>query len=130
MHCHNIYHQLTPSIILLARRKGVRTVLTLHDYKPICPTYLRLKHGEACSDCIDGNFFGVVRNRCADGSLAKSALLYAEAMVHKWAGSYENVDMVIAPSQFLADSGVPPLRSEEAPSCRNGVDTEAHFAVV
>ena len=29
VHCHNIYHQLTPSIIGAAKRRGVPVVLTL-----------------------------------------------------------------------------------------------------
>ncbi len=104
LHCHNIYHQLTPSIIGIAKKHNIPVVLTLHDYKPICPTYLRLKHGSVCSDCIDGDFFNVIKNRCADGSIGKSAILYAEAVIQKILGNYEKIDVVIAPSQFMADS--------------------------
>lgn len=43
VHCHNIYHQLTPSIIGTAKSKGVPVVLTLHDSKPVCPSYLCLR---------------------------------------------------------------------------------------
>ena len=56
VHCHNIYHQLTPSIIGAAKKLGVPVVLTLHDYKPVCPTYNRLRDGKPCSDCLDGDF--------------------------------------------------------------------------
>ena len=38
-HLHNIYHQITPSIIPVLRRAGIPIVLTLHDYKLICPNY-------------------------------------------------------------------------------------------
>ncbi len=66
VHCHNIYHQLTPSIIGAAKRRGVPVVLTLHDYKPVCPVYLRLRNGKVCSECLDDGFSRVVVNRCAD----------------------------------------------------------------
>src|ERR1019366_4961407 len=33
VHCHNIYHQLTPSIIGVAAKRKIPVVLTLHDYK-------------------------------------------------------------------------------------------------
>jgi glycosyltransferase involved in cell wall biosynthesis len=104
VHCHNVYHQLTPSIIGAAKRRGVPVVLTLHDYKPICPTYTRLQHGKVCSDCIDGQFRNVVKHRCADGSLAKSLLLFAEARVQSLLRSYEQVDLFVAPSQFMRES--------------------------
>ena len=75
VHCHNIYHQLTPSIIGAAKRRGVPVVLTLHDYKTVCPTYLRLREGRPCSDCLDHGFMRALTNRCADGSLGKSTTL-------------------------------------------------------
>lgn len=48
LHCHNIYHQLTPSIVTAAAEMGVPVVLTLHDYKPVCPVYTQLSNGEVC----------------------------------------------------------------------------------
>ncbi len=104
VHCHNIYHQLTPSIIAAAKRRGIPVVLTLHDYKTVCPVYTRLRDGHVCSDCLEMNFINVLKNRCADNSLGKSALLYAEAVVQRFLGSYEKVDMLLAPSRFMADS--------------------------
>ncbi|MFO7286623.1 MAG: glycosyltransferase family 4 protein [Gammaproteobacteria bacterium] len=124
LHCHNVYHQLTPSIIGAARGRGVPVVLTLHDYKPVCPTYTRLRHGRPCSDCLEQRFLNVLRHRCADGSLAKSALLYAEAATHKLMRSYEKVDAVIAPSRFMyravTRSRFPPERVHVIP---NGIET-------
>jgi len=104
LHCHNIYHQLTPSIMKAAKQLGVKVVLTLHDYKVVCPVYTRLRHGKPCSDCLHGKFSNVARHRCADGSLGKSMLLYAEAITQKLMGSYEAVDRVVVPSRFMADA--------------------------
>jgi glycosyltransferase involved in cell wall biosynthesis len=107
VHCHNIYHQLTPSIIGAAKARGVPVVLTLHDFKPVCPTYLRLRAGRVCSECVSGSTWNVVRLRCADGSLSRSLLLYAEAVFQRWLQSYEMVDLFLAPSRFMKDSVTP-----------------------
>ncbi len=104
VHCHNIYHQLTPSIIGAASRRGIPVVLTLHDYKTVCPVYTRLRNGTVCSDCLNGQFLNVLKYRCAGASFGKSAILYAEAVVQKLLGSYENVDAVLTPSRFMAES--------------------------
>src|SRR5262249_45481622 len=56
LHCHNIYHQLTPSIINTASRLNMPVVLTLHDYKPVCPVYTQLRHGRPCTECAGGQF--------------------------------------------------------------------------
>lgn len=124
VHCHNIYHQLTPSIIGAAKRRGVPVVLTLHDYKPVCAVYTRLRQGQACSLCLDGRAFNLLRHRCAEGSVSRSALLYAEFLVQRLLRSYESVDAVIAPSEFMRDAVTrwrfPPARVHLLP---NGVDT-------
>ncbi|MBZ0069824.1 MAG: glycosyltransferase family 4 protein [Thiobacillus sp.] len=125
VHCHNIYHQLTPSIIGAAKKLGVPVVLTLHDYKPVCPTYNRLRNDEPCSDCLDGNFSHVLRNRCADGSLGKSALLYAEAVVQRAMGSYEKVDAFIAPSRYMQQSIAHRVPEDRISLLYNGIDTNA-----
>lgn len=123
VHCHNIYHQLTPSIIGTAKSKGLPVVLTLHDSKPVCPSYLRLSQGKPCSACIDGDFSNVVKQRCADGSRGRSALLYLEAVVQRWKGSYEQVDKFIAPSEFMRNSVLHRFRYEQVTLLYNGIDT-------
>jgi len=123
MHCHNVYHQITPSIISVAKSRGIPVVLTLHDFKTVCPAYLRLREGRPCSLCLDGDFHQVLVNRCSDGSIGASALLYAEAAIQRWLGSYEKVDRFLAPSQFMRDSALRRFRSEQVVLLYNGVDT-------
>ncbi len=123
MHCHNVYHQITPSIISVAKSRGIPVVLTLHDFKPVCPVYLRLRAGRPCSLCLNGDFHQVLMNRCAGGAIGASALLYAEAAIQRWLGSYEKVDRFLAPSRFMRDSVLHRFRSEQVVLLYNGVDT-------
>jgi len=124
VHCHNIYHQLTPSIIGAAKDMGVPVVLTLHDSKPVCPAYNRLRQGKPCSECLGGDFSRVLRHRCADGSLGKSALLFLEASVQRWMGNYEKVDTFIAPSQFMKEAISHRVPAGRVSVLYNGVDTK------
>ncbi|MCK6384174.1 MAG: glycosyltransferase family 4 protein [Rhodocyclaceae bacterium] len=123
VHCHNIYHQLTPSIIGAAKARGVPVALTLHDYKPVCPAYTRLRNGKPCSECLEGSFAPALRHRCAEGSLGKSALLYAEAVTQRRLGSYEKADRFIAPSRFMAESVARRFPADRIALLYNGVDT-------
>ena len=125
VHCHNIYHQLTPSIIGAAKKLGVQVVLTLHDYKPVCPTYNRLQQGKPCSKCLDGDFTQVLRNRCADGSFGKSAVLFAEATLQRLMGNYEKVDAFIAPSRFMQQSIAHRAPAARIKQLTNGIDVNA-----
>ena len=103
-HLHNVYHQITPSIITVLKNAGIKVVLTLHDYKLICPTYLMINNKNAiCNKCQGKYFIQATINRCQEGSLLKSLLLSAEGYWHRWANSYEKVDLILSPSKFLAD---------------------------
>ena len=125
LHCHNIYHQLTPSIISAAARLNVSVVLTLHDYKPVCPVYTQLCKGEVCTKCSGGRFEALLTQRCADGSLGRSALLWAEARYHAAVRSYQRVDKFIAPSRFMRDAVVHRFGEDRVVHIPNGIDASA-----
>lgn len=101
VHAHNIYHQLTPSILDAARELDIPVVMTLHDYKLVCPRYDMLRHGAVCDACIDQGPSACWRYRCA-GSWGASLLLTAEALLHRTRGSYGAVRRFLVPSRFLA----------------------------
>ncbi|TKV77517.1 glycosyltransferase family 4 protein [Bradyrhizobium elkanii] len=122
MHCHNIYHQLTPSIVGVAKSRGIPVVLTLHDTKPVCPVHTRALGNQLCSLCLTGGFHHVLTHRCSDGSLAQSATLYLEAITQQWLGSYEKVDRFIAPSRFMQDSVSRRFSPDRTVLLYNGVD--------
>ncbi|MGZ8578434.1 MAG: glycosyltransferase, partial [Actinomycetota bacterium] len=63
-HLHNIYHQLSPSILWALRRHDVPAVMTLHDYKLVCPTYRLLDHGQLCEACLPRRLWSPVVRRC------------------------------------------------------------------
>lgn len=114
VHLHNIYHQLSPSVLAAVRRAGVPCVLTLHDYKLACPSYQLLDRGRLCDACVRSGPLMAARRRCKDGSLAASTLLAVESWLHRRLGAYDPVRLFLSPSRFLADvmrrAGVYPER--------------------
>lgn len=103
VHLHNIYHQLSPSILQPLRRAGIPAVMTVHDFKLVCPTYRMLDRNGPCDACVRKGFREAVIRRCNRGSLAASALVAVESSLHRMLGSYGHVSKFLAPSQFLAD---------------------------
>jgi glycosyltransferase involved in cell wall biosynthesis len=103
VHLHNIYHQLSPSVLRAVDRAGVPAVMTLHDYKLACPSYLMLAGDSVCDACLDGHFRHAVTRRCKDGSIAASALLAAESSFQRRRGAYDPVQLFLCPSRFLAE---------------------------
>ena len=94
VHIHNIYHQISPSILPPIKKRNIPIIMTVHDYKLICPDYL-LK-GERYG------FWKFVKNKCFKNSYIKSFLVALESKLHKFLDIYDkNIDLYIVPSKFV-----------------------------
>ena len=103
-HLHNIHHQLSPSIIHALKKRHIPVVMTLHDYKMVCPVYSMLKMGRFCEECSGGNYYRCLVNRCTKGSYSKSLINVIEMYLHhRVLKIYDLVDVFISPSKFLRD---------------------------
>jgi len=101
-HIHNIYHQISPSILHTLKKRSIPVVMTLYDYKMVCPVYHMMADGKPCEQCRRGRYYWCLINRCTKNSYAKSALNVIEMYLHhKLLHIHELVDVFIAPSRFL-----------------------------
>ena len=101
VHAHNIYHQLSPSVLGAVSAAGVGSVMTLHDYKLACPTYQFLDHGRICEACVPRKFYNAALRRCNQGSVAASVISAVELTLHTALNAYGSVDSFICPSRFM-----------------------------
>lgn len=100
-HAHNIYHHLSPSILIELRRRDVPVVMTAHDLKLACPSYKMLSHGNVCERCRGGRIWNVAVHKCLKDSRALSSLIAVESAIHRIGRLYTaNIDRVVAPSVF------------------------------
>ena len=117
VHFHNIYHQLTPSILYEVKSRKIPAVMTLHDYKVVCPNYLLYDGKSFCFDCARMKFYNCVKKRCVWNSRLASAICATELYFHRLAKVYERaVDAFICPSKSQAEKikemGFKPKRVE------------------
>jgi len=120
VHVHNIYHQISPSILPAAKKRGLPVVMTVHDYALLAPNYTLFHDGRICEVTKPDAFWNAVGHRCVKGSRAASALAAAELSLHRWLGLYaDNIDRYIAPSRFvqalLGEYGLPPEKAVYLP---------------
>jgi glycosyltransferase involved in cell wall biosynthesis len=101
-HAHNIYGRLTTSILDELARRNIPAVLTLHDYKLICPSYKLEYRGAICEECRGVKFHNAIKNRCHKGSLLASGIYSAESYFNHFRKSYTSkLTKLISPSKFL-----------------------------
>jgi glycosyltransferase involved in cell wall biosynthesis len=92
-HLHNIYHQLSPSILAPLKEKGIPIVMTVHDYNLISPdkdTYYP-EVGQAYYKFLSIRKY----------SFSKRILLVLKKYFEDAMGFYQAVDMFIVPSEYV-----------------------------
>ncbi len=103
LHIHNLYPMISPSILPVATMFGIPVVMTVHNYRLVCPNGLHYSKGEICERCATGSEYWCVLNNC-EGSAAKSI---GYALRNWWArlkGYYQdNVCIFACLTQFQRD---------------------------
>ncbi|PIZ98702.1 MAG: hypothetical protein COX77_03725 [Candidatus Komeilibacteria bacterium CG_4_10_14_0_2_um_filter_37_10] len=98
-HLHNIYHQLSPSIISLLKKRGIPTVMTVHDYYLINPNY-NLFHQNQIFDPQRNLYWQVLKNKAIKDSYLASLV---DIVAHFWHRHYyRKIDCFVCPSKYLA----------------------------
>ena len=124
-HIHNIYTQLSPSILDALARRRVPTVMTVHDHHLVSSQY------NVCADGCGPDFsrLGIVRGTLARPHKHSYAASFAQAATfafHYNRGSYRNrVDLFLTPSEYmrrrLLSAGFP---EDKVRTVRFGVDAD------
>lgn len=107
VHLNNFAHQISPSILHVTHKYNIPVVMTIHDYKIVCPIYSMLLKSKTCEKCRGGRYYHCFVNKCTKGSYIKSLLNTVEMYLHhKILHIYDFVDIFIAPSRFVKDKVV------------------------
>jgi glycosyltransferase involved in cell wall biosynthesis len=102
VHLNNFAHQISPSILDEIKKHQIPIVMTMRDYKMVCPSYGMLADGKPCEKCQGGRYYYCGLNRCTKGSLFKSMVNVVEMYLHhRILHIYDKIDLYISPSRFL-----------------------------
>lgn len=104
VHFHNVYHQLSPSVIAAVRQAGIPSVMTLHDYALVSANYNLYAHGGICLHGCDSSPWDYVKYRCIKNSWLASLAAALETIWIRLMGFYRGtINTFISPSNFLRD---------------------------
>ena len=103
-HLHLIYHHLSPSVLSVLKKEKIPIVMTIHDWKPLCPNYLMFTQGKICERCRGGHYIQCAEHKCIHSSGPQRLYAALEAYIHHAKRYYEDyVDVYIAPSEFAKE---------------------------
>jgi glycosyltransferase involved in cell wall biosynthesis len=71
VHVHNVFPLISPSVLPECRRAGVPVVMTVHNYRLVCPNGLHMPKGryQICEKCSGGREYWCVLRNCEQSYL-------------------------------------------------------------
>ncbi|MBN9384094.1 MAG: glycosyltransferase family 4 protein [Chitinophagaceae bacterium] len=98
---HNLYPFISPAALFTCKSAGIPIVMTVHNYRLVCPTGLFLRDGRPCERCLRrGDEWGCVRYNC-EKNFFKSVGYALRGYVARMTGAYQkNVDRYVCLTSF------------------------------
>ncbi len=104
VHVHNTFPLLSPAIFPAVGNRAAR-VLTLHNYRLLCPAAIPLRAGKTCTECLDRrSVLPALRHGCYRGSRAATMPLALSVAIARAASVWRrHVDAFVALTEFQRD---------------------------
>ena len=112
VHVHNTFPLISPSIFSAIGKSAAR-VLTLHNYRLVCPAAIPMRSGKVCVECLDcRSVWPAVQHGCYRKSHIATLPLAANVALHRALGTWQHgVDAFIALTDFqcraMVEAGLP-----------------------
>jgi len=101
VHIHNLHYAIGPIAIRIAKRCGLPVVMTLHNYRLLCPSATLFHNGRLFTDSVHAAFpWKAVRLGVHSHSVVKTWWLAATTWLHKRLGTWLMVDRYIVLTVF------------------------------
>ena len=102
-HVHNTWFAMSPAVISTLKQIGIPVVMTLHNYRLLCANAMLFRDGRPCEDCVGSSPSPGVRHACYRGSRALSVVAVGTSALHERLGTYADVGVFIALTEFQRD---------------------------
>jgi glycosyltransferase involved in cell wall biosynthesis len=102
VHVHNTLPLISPAVFHAAHAEKTPVVLTLHNYRLLCPNGLLLREGKICEQCVGRTVAwpGVV-HACYRGSRGATAAVATMLTTHRVLGTWTSrIDTYVALTDF------------------------------
>lgn len=112
---HNLYPFISPAALRECNKAGVPVVMTVHNFRLVCPTGLFMRDGRPCELCLQrGNEWGCIRYNCEHSRLKSLGYALRNAVARQTGAYRKNVSAYACITDFqrrkLSEAGFPPDR--------------------
>ena len=107
-HLHIFYGRLTSSILKALKEESIPTVMSVHEYRMLCPVSVFMNNkGEICEKCAGKSYLPCVTSKCNKGNYAYSAISALESSFRdKFFDYKKQIDHFIMVSQFIQNKHI------------------------
>ncbi|MBS5530685.1 glycosyltransferase family 4 protein [bacterium] len=129
VHIHNLYPLISPAILPECTKAGIPVIMSVHNYRLICPNGLLMNQTGICEKCAGGHEWNCIRYNC-ENSLFKSIGYALRNWFSRRRRYYlQNVDMFAVLTDFqrekLVSAGIQRNRISVLPNMVPGPENAA-----
>jgi glycosyltransferase involved in cell wall biosynthesis len=107
VHVHNTFMAISPSIYSACSERGIPVVVTLHNFRLLCPGASFFRNEVVCEECTQHSLFRSVLHRCYRNSTQASAAVALMVSTHRALGTYQkSVTRYIALTHYAKEKFV------------------------
>jgi glycosyltransferase involved in cell wall biosynthesis len=100
IHIHNLYPLISPSILPECTAQGISVVMTVHNFRLVCPNGLLLSHNDVCHRCLGGREYWCVLRNCENDIFKSTGYALRTAVARILRRYYDHVNHFICLSEF------------------------------
>ena len=121
VNAHNLYPFISPAALFECKKAGVPVVMTVHNFRLVCPTGLFMRGGKPCEVCLQRrNEWSCIRYNCEQSRLKSLGYALRNAVVRRTGAYRKCVDMFACITDFqrrkLTEAGFEPQKLRVVPN--------------
>lgn len=123
VHIHNLFPLISPSILGECRRADIPVVMTVHNYRLLCPNGLFMTDGKVCDKCSYGREYWCILCNCMNNKFVSIGYALRNYFARRFRLFKDNVTIYICLTEFqrnrLVAEGFPSERCTVIPNMLN-----------
>ena len=120
VHVHNLYPLISPSILCECGESRIPVVMTVHNFRLICPNGLLFSNGKPCDKCLGGREYWCVLKNCEKDIFKSTGYALRNYVARKKRWFIDNVTRFVSLTEFqrrmLISEGFPSERIDVIPN--------------